>query len=209
MSARAVILDRVRRARLTGYVPAPNAERAAPLAEDAGISPAQLLEWFLRELTLLGVEHHIEETPEAVRARVLDVVGSRRVLRWDADRLPYDVGSVLPGAATGESPRDVQAAAEIGVTGCEAALAETGTLAMLSGRGKPRSASLLPAVHVCVVRRSDLCGTMGQFFADRDRAIADAACCYFITGPSRTADIELTLTLGVHGPGHVVVVIGP
>ena len=50
---------------------------------------------------------------------------------------------------------------------------------------------------------------MGEFFRERRHRVAAAANCTFITGPSRTADIELTLTLGVHGPGKVTVVIGP
>ena len=102
-----------------------------------------------------------------------------------------------------------QASAEIGLTGADAAIAETGSLVLLSGAGKPRAASLLPPTHLAIVRRSDLCASMGEFFAAHADAIARTACCTFVTGPSRTADIELTLTLGVHGPGVVIVVVGP
>ena len=102
-----------------------------------------------------------------------------------------------------------QAAAEIGVTGCDAAIAETGSIVLLSGPGKSRSASLLPPVHLAVVRRNELRFSMGEFFKEFAGAMAAAACCTFVTGPSRTADIELTLTLGVHGPGKVIVVMGP
>jgi L-lactate dehydrogenase complex protein LldG len=144
-----------------------------------------------------------------VRARVLEIVGTRSVLAWDPERLPFGVGDALAGAATGASPRDLQAAAGIGVTGCDAAIAETGSLVVLSGAGKPRAASLLPPVHLCVVDSGQLRASMGDFFAERAADIAAAACCTFITGPSRTADIELTLTLGVHGPGKVIVVVGP
>lgn len=205
MSARTAILARVRRAQKTGYVPS-----IAGIVR--GHEPPVMirpLERFLAELALLGVEHHVEATADGVRARVRAVVGEQSVLRWDVDRLPHEVGSVLVDAATGDSPRELQAAADIGVTGCDAAIAETGSLAMLSGPGKPRSASLLPPIHLCVVRQADVRSSMGGFFASRSADIADAACCYFITGPSRTADIELTLTLGVHGPGRVVVVVGP
>jgi L-lactate dehydrogenase complex protein LldG len=164
---------------------------------------------FLIELTALGVEHHVESTPDDVCARVAASVGTRPVLSWDGERLPYGVGRVLAGSTAGRSPRDVQASMEIGVTGCHAAVAETGSLVVLSGPGMPRAASLLPQVHVCVVRSGDVYSTMGEFFTKRAHDIAGAACCTFITGPSRTADIELTLTLGVHGPGRVVVIVGP
>jgi L-lactate dehydrogenase complex protein LldG len=97
----------------------------------------------------------------------------------------------------------------VGVTGCHAAIAETGSLVLLSGPGTSRTVSLLPPVHLAVVRPEDLCSTLAELFATRQGLLRDAASCTIVTGPSRTADIELTLTLGVHGPGVVVVVIGP
>jgi L-lactate dehydrogenase complex protein LldG len=205
MSARSVILDRVRKAQRTGYVPSVDNSLRTRQPERL----ADPLTRFCAELTLLGVEHHVETSAEAVRARVAATVANLAVLSWDGNHLPYDAWSVVPGAAHGHSDRDVQAAAGIGVTGCDAAIAETGSLAMLSGAGKPRSASLLPPIHLCIVRLADVRSSMGEFFAERAAAIREAACCYFITGPSRTADIELTLTLGVHGPGRVVIIVGP
>jgi L-lactate dehydrogenase complex protein LldG len=210
MSARDVILQRVRAAHSTGFVPQ-SVHHGQTIAHSTSSTRTDVgLDRFLHELAALGVDAHVEASAAAVRARVAELVDGRRVFSWDAEQLPYDTGTVLPAAtATGASARDVQAAADIGVTGCHAAIAETGSLVVLSGRGTPRAASLLPAVHVCVVQASQLCPTMGEFFATRSQAIAAAACCTFITGPSRTADIELTLTLGVHGPGKVIVVVGP
>ena len=215
--ARAAILDRVRQALKTGYVPGAYEHAAAAqpcdLAPDKPFGAAEqragLVERFLAELTALGVDSYVESSPADVRARVAAIVEGRSVLSWDADRLPYDVGAVLTGAATGASPRDVQAAADVGVTGCDAALAETGTLVLLSGPGKPRAASLLPPTYVAIVEQGTLRHTMGDFFAEHGNAVRSAASCTFVTGPSRTADIELTLTLGVHGPGKVIVVVGP
>jgi L-lactate dehydrogenase complex protein LldG len=116
---------------------------------------------------------------------------------------------MLEGAALGSDPRERQAAAELGITGCDAAIAETASLVLLSGRGRSRAVSLLPAVHLALAQRHQLCLTMAEMFEQYSGALQSAASCTLITGPSRTADIELTLTLGIHGPGRVVVVIGP
>ncbi len=217
-SARNVILARVRRAQLTGRIPGFGADRRAipsgspsSKPEKAAVPPRRdvCFQRFLDELALLGVDYHVEASAAEVRTRVADIVGSRSVLRWDVRHLPYDIGGILENAADGSSPRERQAAAQIGVTGCDAAIAETGSLVLLSGEGKPRAASLLPPVHLAILQRNDLRFSMGEFFAARRDAIAAAACCTFVTGPSRTADIELTLTVGVHGPGEVIVVVGP
>jgi len=204
-AAREAILGRVRQAQRTGRIPA---AQSVPAAERRSASPDACLARFLAELSALGVGYFVEPSAEAVRERVRAIVGGRRVFSWDGDRLPYGVGDVLPGAVTGSDPRDWQAAAEIGVTGCDGAIAETGSLVMLSGAGKPRAASLLPPEHLAIVRRAEVRFSMAEIFDERAADIAAAANCTFITGPSRTADIELTLTLGVHGPGKVVVIVG-
>ncbi len=206
MSARTAVLARLAAAQRTARLPTPPA--AKPLVS-ATRSVAECGERFARELAGLGVDGHVESSPEGVRARVSALVEGKKVLSWDPDQLPYGLGAVLGEAARGSSPRADQAAAEIGVTGCHGAIAETGSLAVLSGPGRSRTVSLLPPVHVAIVTPPDFCFTMGEFFAREARRIGEAACCTFITGPSRTADIELTLTLGVHGPGKVVVVVGP
>jgi L-lactate dehydrogenase complex protein LldG len=216
-TARNSILGRVRRAQHTGRIPGFTDRRSTSVASAAAARdrPAAAprrevtLQRFLDELARLGVDYHVEPTTADVWTRVGGIVSGRSVLSWDNDVLPYELGRMWPNAANGSSPRERQAAAEIGVTGCDAAIAETGSIVLLSGPGKPRAASLLPPVHLAVVRRNDLRFSMGEFFREFAGAIAAAACCTFVTGPSRTADIELTLTVGVHGPGKVIVVMGP
>ena len=206
MTAREAILSRVAAAQRTARIPS---SPPAPPIETPRRTATECLERFVEELAALGVECHVEGSPERVRERVRGLVEGQRVLAWDADRLPYAVDSVLAGAARGSSPREEQASAEIGVTGCDGAISETGSLVLLSGRGRARSVSLLPPVHLAVVRRQDLSFSMGEFFTRMAPRLGGEACCTFVTGPSRTADIELTLTLGVHGPGKVIVVVGP
>lgn len=98
---------------------------------------------------------------------------------------------------------------DIGVTTAQAAIAETGTLVLESNSERHRLVSLVPPVHVAVLKAVDIRLTLGEALAqvgtkaplEMSRAIT------FITGPSRTADIELTLAIGVHGPKELFVII--
>ncbi|MDB5047713.1 MAG: hypothetical protein JWO30_784 [Fibrobacteres bacterium] len=212
--ARLAILARVRQAQVRAYIPEAKAglpERLAYPAMDADTRLKRLEE----EFKLLGVEVFTEASEADVRKRVAGFISGKAILSWDAARLPYGVGACLDGEKVfyGSDDKHVQGQADIGLTGCENAIAETGSLAMTSGPGRPRSASLMPITHVVVIRREDILLGMGEFFrkfqAGASRDGSGLPYVVFITGPSRTADIELSLTLGVHGPGHVVAVIGP
>jgi L-lactate dehydrogenase complex protein LldG len=217
--ARTAILDRIDRALKTARIPvafggarALSSEGARALSSEgarAFQASGTLLEHFVAEARALGVETFVEDSPDAVRARLRSLVDGCRVLAWNPDRLPYGADAVVSGAARGSSPRDEQAAADVGVTGCHGAIAETGSLALLSLPGCPRAASLLPPLHVALVRPDDFFFGMGDFFEARKDQMAAASNCTFVTGPSRTADIELSLTIGVHGPARVVVIVGP
>ena len=98
---------------------------------------------------------------------------------------------------------------DAGITMAQAAIAETGTLVLESSRERHRLVSLVPPTHIAIVNAEDLCATLndalklvrGHTAAEMSPAIT------FITGPSRTADIELTLTIGVHGPKELYVII--
>jgi len=85
---------------------------------------------------------------------------------------------------------------DLGITEADYLLPETGTLVLRSSAEKPRAVSLLPGIHLAIVRPEMLRADMHQVFAEAK----DHHYLLFITGPSRTADIELTVTLGVHGP---------
>jgi len=85
---------------------------------------------------------------------------------------------------------------DLGITEADFALPETGTIVLRSSAEKPRAVSLLPRVHLAIISPEALRADMHQVFAEA----RDSHYLVFITGPSRTADIELTITLGVHGP---------
>jgi L-lactate dehydrogenase complex protein LldG len=96
--------------------------------------------------------------------------------------------------------------ADIGVTGARVAVVDPATIALAATPGSPRATSLIPPVHVCVVRVGDVVPTLGDALA---RLAADdlPSALTWIGGPSRTGDLEMILTLGVHGPRRVEVVL--
>jgi L-lactate dehydrogenase complex protein LldG len=98
-------------------------------------------------------------------------------------------------------------ACDFGVTSCDFAIAETGTLLVAAGPGQERMASLLPPVYLTLVERSqivpDLIDALRLIRARGDLPSNIT----LITGPSKTGDIELQLTTGVHGPGRWEVIV--
>ncbi len=205
-TARDAILGRLRASRAAVHLPRADAPAAPPPERR---SPSECLLRFHEEATALGIECFVELSSDDVNARVRRLTDGLRLLSWDATQLPYRLGELAHDATFGHSPRAQQALAEVGLTGCDGAIAETGSLVMLSAPGRSRIVSLLPPFHVAVVTPDDLCFSMGEYFHDHREQLESSASCTFITGPSRTADIELTLTLGIHGPGRVAVVLGP
>lgn len=104
------------------------------------------------------------------------------------------------GAATGDDL--------VGVTGCFRAIAETGTLMLCSGPQSPAVNSLLPETHIAVVPRQHIVADMEAAWADARRELAPwPRAVNFVSGPSRTADIEQTIVLGAHGPYRVHLLI--
>jgi L-lactate dehydrogenase complex protein LldG len=96
---------------------------------------------------------------------------------------------------------------DAGLTGSVAGIAETGTLVLPSGPNRSQVASLLPAIHIALLPVEALYFSVGDWLSAEGRQWIDhSSCVTLISGPSRTADIEMTMTIGVHGPGTLIVV---
>ena len=180
---------------------------------------------FTRELEkLMGNVHRVADDAQA-RARVIELLearGVRRVLAWDDQWLrPTDLGArttrsrivVEPCWLPSDGPdRTVRLKAlddvVVGITGAHGALADTGSLVVVSGPGRGRIASLLPPTHIAVIGADQLSPTLATFLRANPDVADVGSNVVAITGPSRTGDIEGTLVLGVHGPGdlHVIVI---
>ena len=235
MSTKAEFLARIREQvrRAPARFAAATARRPQHLAAEVESIRRELAErWpetldaFRREFEdVAGVFHRVasvDMVPDAV-ARIAREREARELVAWHATALGADLTSALgargldvhqmPAAepssdAERERLRSIAARADLGLTGVDLAVAETGTLVLVSGAGRPRSTSLLPPCHIAVFDRTALLESLSQVgvFLEAwhaDTASARGGAINFITGPSRTADIELTLTRGVHGPKEV------
>ena len=160
------------------------------------------------------------EQDESERKGAVVVTGQERsVLAWTAANLPIenidtaleDLGLKLVAPNNLQTPesRDKVRHIRCGITGVEAAFAATGSMLMLAGPGTSRSASLLPFRHIALIPFSRLYRNFEEWLAERREAgtlvdtFRNRANLTLISGPSKSADIEMNLTLGVHGPKFV------
>lgn len=97
--------------------------------------------------------------------------------------------------------------ADMGITGADFGLAESGSVVLTHGPGRGRLVSLLPEVHVALLNADAIHRTLFGWAADGAGSPEETANLVIVSGPSRTGDIELELNLGVHGPKHVHVVL--
>jgi L-lactate dehydrogenase complex protein LldG len=122
------------------------------------------------------------------------------------DALAWAGADVLP--ATDVEWRESIGRAGVGVTGARAGIAATGTLVLDCGDGRPRATHVVPPAHVCLIRAADLVPAIADLVALL-AAAPQPSLVHWVSGPSRTADLEMRLTIGVHGPRAVdVVVVG-
>lgn len=190
----------------------PNTPHAVSPSLDASgevklLSASDLTARFTRELEALG--GRVYQVREAeLAASLLEFLRKRnirKIEKWET----------VPGLAGAELERSgIEIClpggqqAQAGFTGALAGIAETGTLVIPGGAGKSLTASLVPPIHVAVLRGEAILPSLEAALRLPDVSCAPAA--VLVSGPSRTADIEMTLTIGMHGPGelHVFLVDG-
>jgi L-lactate dehydrogenase complex protein LldG len=201
--------------------PAKGRKRWMPAVEAA--STDALIRQFSAALTTLSGHVH-----RAAEAEVADVVrgiaaqyGSSSFLSWNDEhlgcpgllqalvsrglaRVPYD----MPGDPEGRTGMALELAGiGLGLTGSHAALAESGAIVLVGGPGRGRLVSLLPPVHVALVAERRVRASFAALISEEPALLDTGSNVVLVAGPSRTADIEMTLSHGVHGPKHVHVIL--
>ena len=219
---RAQVLGQIRVSLNTAHLPSARASVPPRVVTEQG-SRDEMIASFRRELEPLGgLSYFARNDEEAIELvlKILRETNGRELLTWDDAEIPVrGFGEAM--RANGytrkkiEMPNDAVARkielmelerASVGITGALAGIADTGTLALVSSSMRPRLASLLPPTHIALLPSARLFPNMASFFAAHPDVTRDASNLVFVTGPSRTADIELTLQRGVHGPKFLHVV---
>ncbi len=223
-TSREAFLTRVREAARAGRAHRVHTEPIDPSRGYVG-AEGDLREALAREIRAVGGEATLVPDLAAARIKLAELLATHAVRSAVCWRHPLleqlDLAGLL--AERGAEPLDFDSlaarpaeerrppllAAEMGITSCDWAVAESGTLVLCAAPGRERLASLLPPVHVAVVAAGQIVPDLFDVFAALEsRKHEMPTNLVLITGPSKTGDIELQLTTGVHGPGvwHVLVV---
>ena len=183
-----------------------------PVAPRVDRSPQGLLDLFVEVAQNLSCKVYLPANQSQAIQVILELLDDeQRLLSWDFENIP------LPGLAEILSEHGIEissgrdASVKVGLTGADAALAATGSLVLLTGKGKPRLVSLLPPVHIAVITRQqiipDLESLMTEFREKKPDVFQQNSSIMIISGPSRTADIAMQLILGMHGPRELHIII--
>jgi L-lactate dehydrogenase complex protein LldG len=225
MTNREETLSRIRQSLKTGTLPAADTvERAVATVEG---DQATLIASFVREAQGSRAEVFQPDTRDRVEEVLIELLkqAGQQAITWADEDLPVthirellmraDVIRHVPqlardGALRRQTWLNLDGV-RVGLTGALAGLADTGSIVVQSGPQRARAASLLPEIHIALLPVERLYPTMAAFFVAHSALdlTANSSNLAFITGPSRTADIEMIITRGVHGPKRLCVVLLP
>ena len=154
-----------------------------------------LISQFMEELN--KVNGTVRQTdPDALTQEIIDFLTLRQIHEIHIEPNLLEEAAVRKAGITIRHAPD--AAIRAGVTGTVCGLADTGSILIADGEGDPLTASLLPEIHIAVLCVSKILPTLADAF--RMPLLTRSSSAVVITGPSRTADIEMSLTIGMHGP---------
>ncbi|PEE40842.1 LutC/YkgG family protein [Bacillus pseudomycoides] len=186
------------------------------------INHESLVEQFITNLNALHTEvsHIYRSEIESALQYVVQKFDVQSAVYWDDERLhQLQIGEHLTrnfvshriwqSKEEERELRDYADQVDMGITYAEMGLAETGTVVLWNGSGRGRLVSVLPPVYVAILSEHTIYRRLTEGVTAVHEHVPNGlpACINFITGPSRTGDIEMELAFGVHGPGKVHVIL--
>ncbi len=210
MDARDRILSKLRRTQRPFSDIQPILQRRHMIPQ-RDLSLPEQLQLFIDEAEAVGCfVYQLDQN--AALEQIMELIGDdRSVLSWDESQIPFDGlhGMLKSLGVTVARPDDSDV--RVGITGVNAALAATGSIIVESGAGRQRSASLLPAVHIALMRAEQILPDLETWQGAQKQAgypaFTKSSNTTVITGPSKTADIAHQLVKGAHGPREVHIMI--
>ncbi|SEM93362.1 L-lactate dehydrogenase complex protein LldG [Mesobacillus persicus] len=191
-----------------------------------GASQDDLVEVLKKQCKLIHTDIHETVSSElsTLITHLIKEYGAKTVVTWDDPRFEEfglnDLDEELSNEQVtvhtwdregAEENLAFSATADIGITFSDATLAESGTVVLYSDKGKGRAVSLLPAVYLAIIPKSTIVPRMTQVATEIHRKVEKGdmvpSCVNFISGPSNSADIEMNLIVGVHGPVKATYII--
>ena len=174
--------------------------------EDANKNLAEI---FRQNLISIGANCEIVQSKAQAVSLIEKIIGekqAKRIAVSDSELVAEIINDLKTDAEIlTNAPKEILFETDLGITGAQFGIAETGTLVIESDKEFNRLTSLVPPMHICILETSNLRETLGEILIELEKDLSRSIT--FITGQSRTSDIELTLALGVHGPGELFVIL--
>jgi len=189
----------------------PPAEPPAARIRIPQVDPEARIASFRERLEALAGKTYRVATPQEASTVVTSVLAGRAAVASNAPYLAECGITSLPTVRSGIGDsgelRAACATIDAGITSADFALADTGTLVLLSSFEEARMISLLPPAYIAVVPAERILTGLDELFSVLPNPAEVSSSMVLVTGPSRTADIEQILVRGVHGPGQITVVV--
>lgn len=185
----------------------------------------ELVELFEKSARALGIHTHIADSEDDAAAVVVELIRSKEpeftytkhIIQHDHPdiaalqlwkRFTREAVTVHTTFASDRELREKTIASFIGITAPWIGVADSATVIQLTEPGQPRSTSLVPSIHIALLRRDNLVADLGEAYVLlREKGHLDSF--VFISGPSKTADIEAQMVHGAHGPREVHLIVLP
>ncbi|MBT2688509.1 lactate utilization protein C [Bacillus sp. ISL-47] len=191
-----------------------------------GASQDELVEVLKKQCLLIHTDVHETVSSElsSLITHLIKEYGGKSVVTWDDPRFEEfgltglskdlyeeNIAVRVWDREGGEENLSFSATADIGITFSDATLAESGTVVLFSDKGKGRAVSLLPVIYLAIIPKSTIVPRMTQVAKEIHNKVENGelvpSCVNFISGPSNSADIEMNLIVGVHGPVRATYII--
>ena len=180
-----------------------------------------LVDTFVNEITKVSGKAFILKSEDEIKdyvIRLFEEHSAKSLAIWESDFLKQinlrEFLEIKGLKFASLNSKEEMAKADIGITEADFGIADTGTIVLTANEKQPRSVSLIPPVHIAIIKSDVIVENLKDLFVLLTNTISQSgsltnltSCITFITGPSRTGDIELNIILGVHGPKELFILI--